>query len=219
MPLWLTILIAIMSAALLAWAAARFYLARQRPRPVSKPLPEPVKSAEEKYALPALYGTDEIVALPKDPEWLYAYWEATAAKQTEFSDQFGPGAWENSQPVIRIYDLTGSLNPEIAPYEDVAINETATSWYLHYGKPDHTVVLDLGRRLPDGRFVTLARSNTVTMPANAPSPVIDPDWPPLEAAWPENPGEQAEKQRSAGTSPPGWPFGISSPQIAERRNK
>lgn len=215
MTLTTGIIIGIIVAALLIWAAYRFYWSRQAPfRRISgaqKQQPETSREAE-KYDLPAGYGTDEVVALAKDPEWLYAYWEVTAGKQEEFAHQFGPGTWEASQPVIRVYDVTGAKGLEEASQHDVAINDYAMSWYLYLGLPEHTVVLDLGRVLPDGRFVTLARSNAVKLPANAPSQVIDPNWPPIEGLWPH---VWQPEEALAGTSPRQWPFGagISSPQM------
>lgn len=209
------IVIGIIIAAVFIWAAYWFYWRRQAPpRRRAEPeklQPEPGKE-EEKYNLPAGYGTDEIVALVKDPEWLYAYWEITAGKQEEFAHQFGTGTWEASQPVIRVYDVTGNVSLEQARYHDVAINDYAMSWYLYLGLPEHTVVLDLGRILPDGRFVTLARSNAVTLPANAPSRIIDSGWPPIGALWPH---VWQPEEAMAGTSPRQWPFGarISSPQM------
>ncbi|TDA67505.1 MAG: DUF4912 domain-containing protein [Clostridia bacterium] len=210
------IVIGIIMAAVLIWAAYCFYWQRQAPLrrkgEMRKSQPLPAMDAGEKYDLPAGYDTDEIVAMAKDPEWLYAYWEVTAGKQEEFAHQFGPGVWEVSQPVIRVYDITGNVELEQAGHHDVAINDQATSWYLYLGLPDHTLILDLGRVLPDGRFVTLARSKTVTLPANAPSRVIDPNWPPIGALWPH---VWQPEEALAGTSPRHWPFGlgISSPQM------
>lgn len=181
--------------------------ARILPEPVREPLP--AKSED----LPARYGSDEIVALVKDPYWLHAYWEVTAAKQQEVSQMFGPTAWEKSRPVIRVYDVTEveHFDGTNAPYVDVEIDERATNWYLYLGRPNHSFYLDLGRILPGGRFIHVARSNRVTLPSNAPSAVIDPLWPPLEELWA---GQTVSWGRTTGTSPVGW--GISSPQLFAR---
>lgn len=129
--------------------------------------------------LPPYYGVDRLVLLARDPYWLYAYWEITATRQEEFTAAFGPTAWAGSQPVLRVYDVTGGSRPgeqKVASYIDVGINEEADNWHINVGEPDHTFYVDLGRRFPDGRFVTLLRSNSVTTPRASLSERIDEEW-------------------------------------------
>ncbi|MGB9887707.1 MAG: DUF4912 domain-containing protein [Moorellales bacterium] len=173
-------------------------------------------SPPRREELPSGYGREEIVALVKDPYWLHAYWEVTAAKQQEFSQMFGPETWEKSQPVIRVYDVTEAPGPHAgaAPYQDVEINDHANNWYLYLGRPEHSFYLELGRRLPDGRFLALARSNVVTLPSNAPSALIDPLWPPLEEL---QAGRTVAWGHTVGTSPVGW--GVSSALVAGWRSR
>jgi len=205
--IWILLLGGILLLLLIAF----LYLPRARKsRP---PVPVEELSHPRREELPAGYGRDEIVALVKDPYWLHAYWEVTAAKQQEIGQLFGPEAWEHSQPVIRVYDVTGAREPEgrPAPYTDVEINDRAENWYLYLGRPEHSFYLELGRRLPDGRFVALARSHLVTLPSNAASAIIDPLWPPLEEL---QAGRSLAWGRTVGTSPAGW--GVSSALLAGR---
>ncbi|KUK10320.1 MAG: hypothetical protein XD50_1391 [Clostridia bacterium 41_269] len=138
------------------------------------------KKHEEKNYFPERYGKDQIVVMVRDPEWLHAYWEVTATKQSEFTKQFGD-IWEESSPVLRVYDITHSKSED--NYFDIHINNHANNWYIHVGKPNHTFFVDLGRILPDGRFYRIARSNCVTTPSNSISQEIDPNWVPVEAIW------------------------------------
>ncbi len=143
---------------------------------LSLPVDMPAPPVEPQ--LPTSYGVDRLVLLARDPYWLYAYWEITATKQEEFSAAYGPAAWANSQPVLRVYDVTG-VNPgeqKISSYVDIGINEEADNWHINVGEPDHTFYVDLGRRFPDGRFVTLLRSNVVTTPRASISECIDEEW-------------------------------------------
>lgn len=186
---------------LIAIIGTIWYLARRsRPAP-RKALPAP---PEAPARLPEKYGKDQIVLLVKDPYWLYAYWEITASKREEFERLYGAGSWLESRPVLRIYDLTGHPYDFLhAPYFEIAVTDFADNWYIPVGKPCSTFCVDLGRLHPRHGFIVLVRSNTVTTPADRPSQVIDPLWPPLEACW-----EASAKGRA----------GLSSPALLERRS-
>lgn len=182
---------------LIALIGTFWYLLHTRWLPARKPVvPVPSSPAQ----LPARYGKNQIVVLVKDPYWLYAYWEITPGKKEEFERLYGLGAWEKSQPVLRVYNLTGSAYDFLhAPYFEIAITDFADNWYIHVGKPSSTFCVDLGRIHPQHGFIILARSNIVTTPADQPSQVIDPFWPPLEACWQ---GAGVPKTTKAGISSP-----------------
>lgn len=66
-----------------------FYFASKKRPALQKPsLPSQAPTQE----LPARYGKDQIVALVKDPYWLYVYWEVTPEKRAEFDRRYGSGA-------------------------------------------------------------------------------------------------------------------------------
>lgn len=187
-------------AALLA-GALFWYRRRQAARPAAKPLSAPAPAIQ---ALPARYGKDEIVLLVKDPYWLYAYWELSDAKREELTHRFGPTAWEKSHPLLRVYDLTDHPYDFLrAPFFEIAITDMADNWYIHTGQPSRTFCVDLGRWFPEYGFVTITRSNIVTTPADKPSSIIDPLWPPLEACW------QAAERYGKGR-------GLSSPELVKK---
>ncbi|KUK64124.1 MAG: hypothetical protein XD84_1725 [Desulfotomaculum sp. 46_80] len=162
----------------------------------SGPLPDYQFPKEE---LPHSYGIDRLVLLARDPYWLYAYWEVTATKMAEFSSIHG--AWEASWPVLRVYDVTGiTFNGQNAnQYIDIGINDQANNWHINTGEPDRTFCVDLGRQFPDGRFITLLRSNMVTTPRASLSDREDEEW-----MWIEGIYRSIRHQ-----------YGISSPLFAE----
>ncbi len=134
------------------------------------------------HPLPWSYDETRLTALVRDPYWLFAYWEITGAAHEAAIDAVGREKWFLARPVIRVHDVTGG-----GAY-DVAVNEDARNWYLNVGQPDRTFYLEIGRITADGRFIMLARSNTVHTPPDSVSWVIDPRWPPLgqgEMFWPE----------------------------------
>lgn len=170
------LLLAVLAGGIYAW-----YIKQQKAPPVTKPLTVEAPSRQD---LPQKYGKDEIVLMVKDPYWLYAYWELTDARKEELRNRFGISSWNNSRPVLRVYELTGSIYDFLkAPFYEIAITDIADNWYIHTNKPSSTYCVDLGRWIPDYGFVTIARSNIVTTPSDRPSYIIDPMWPPIEACW------------------------------------
>ncbi|MCL6559288.1 MAG: DUF4912 domain-containing protein [Firmicutes bacterium] len=163
------------------------------PRPSYKP-PEP--------ELPRFYGVDRMVLMARDPHWLYAYWEITATKQDEFKESYGPAAWASTRQVLRIYDVTGiHFNGRNAnSYIDIHVNEGVDNWHIEVGEPDRSFCVDLGRMFPDGRFVTLLRSNIATTPRASLSDRLDEEWMWIEGLY-----------RSIGR----FQYGTSSPMIIE----
>ncbi|MBS3976258.1 MAG: DUF4912 domain-containing protein [Syntrophomonadaceae bacterium] len=196
-------LVIVFGAVGLGLIAYRLFLAS----PARKPH-EHTMLGEENYYLPPVYGEDELVALVKDPYWIYAYWEVTDQTRQHFNKVYGDGMWEISTPLLRVYDLTesGAAVTLDVPFTDLPINPFADNWYINVGQPNHTYCLDLGRLLPNGVFVTVLRSNTVTTPSDRVSDIIDPLWPPVEAIW-------RTFGRSVSGTPEIQPSGLSSPVL------
>ncbi|MFX4262017.1 DUF4912 domain-containing protein [Pelotomaculum propionicicum] len=168
--------------------------------------------------LPHNYGMDRMVLLARDPHWLFAYWEITATKQEEFTGAYGPEAWHASHPVLRIYDVTGiEFNGKNAhKHIDYHVEEHIDNWHIEVGEPDRSFCVDLGRMFPDGRFITLLRSNIVTTPRASLSDRLDEEWMWIEGLY------QSIGRVKYGTSSPliieelalrkgALPLGISSP--------
>jgi len=152
--------------------------------------------------LPCFYGIDRLLLLVRDPYWIYAYWEISATKQEEFTSNYGQEAWRTSQPVLRVYDVTGlsfnGINANL--YHDIRVSNEVNNWHIEVGQPDHAFCVDLGRVLPDGRFITLLRSNVVTTPRASLSERVDEEW-----MWIEGIYRSISRLQ----------FGVSSPLIIE----
>jgi len=154
--------------------APREELARElAPPPQQPPAPQDAGRPTEPQ-LPAAYGADRLVLLARDPHWLYAYWEISATREEEFRATFGPEAWQSSRPVLRLYDVTpGEPAPDCL---EIQVQEGADNWHIHVGRPDHAFRAELGRKLPDGRFVPLLVSNIATTPRASLSEGTDEEW-------------------------------------------
>lgn len=124
------------------------------------------------------YGVDRLVLMARDPAWLYAYWEVSAAKATDFDRAYGPQAWQLTRPALRVYDVTG-VNCDVdnaLKIIDIGLREENDNWHIMVDNPDHCFLVDLGRIFPDGRFVTLLRSNLVQTPRASLSERTDEHW-------------------------------------------
>lgn len=169
---------------------------------VSVPVSAGPVPVSQDIQLPHNYGVDRVVLMARDPRWLFAYWEITATKQEEFVNEFGPEAWLSTHPVLRVYDVTGvDFNGKNAnKYFDFHVEEHIDNWHIEVGEPDRSFCVDVGRMFPDGRFVTLLRSNTVTTPRESLSDRLDEEWMWIEGLY-----------RSIGR----FQYGTSSPLIIE----
>ncbi len=160
-----------------------------RPTEPVPPRRPPLAVPGWEHPLPWSYGETRLVALVRDPYWLFAYWEITGDVHRAAEERVGREAWFHARPVLRVHDVTGGT------HYDVGVDEEARNWYLNVGQPDRTWYLELGRLTEAGEFVMLARSNRVHTPRDMPSDVVDPRWPPLQRTdgfWPEGmPGSPA----------------------------
>jgi len=155
--------------------------------------------------LPRSYGVDRLVLMVRDPYWLYAYWEITATRMEEISARHGPGAWNASRPVLRVYDVTGvDFNGSNAnSFFDYNLRDYTDSWHINVPEANRTYCVDMGRLFADGTFITILRSNYVTTPRDNLSDNLDEEWMWIEGIY------RSIKHQT----------GVSSPIIAEEINQ
>ena len=141
----------------------------------------------EEGELPRAYGRDRIVLLPRDPWWVFAYWEVTPTSRITALRALGAQA-EGSREVLRAYDVTfiAFTGDNAWLSFDVELTPGVDHWYLNVGRPAASFCVELGLRTTSGRFVPLVRSNVVTTPRSSPSPDTTVRW--VELA-PGTPGE------------------------------
>lgn len=161
--------------------------------------PERRLDKQERYELPSRYGTDRLILMARDPNWLYAYWEVTHQTYAEMRERH-LREWHLSRPVLRLSDVTPGV-PQEQKHLDVYITEEADNWYVHVGRPRHTLFAEIGRLFPHSVFVPFMRSNSVTLPPDSVSGEISEEWAPLE--WPHR---YAAYRRDIGLSSP-WLWG------------
>ena len=117
--------------------------------------------------LPAGYGESRIVLMPRDPQWVYTYWDVPSDHKEGLRRQGG------QQLALRIYDVTDINIDYQSPHslQEYPCDELAREWYLPIPVSDRDYIIDIGYRCGDGRWLTLARSARVHVP-----PVYPSDW-------------------------------------------
>jgi len=110
---------------------------------------------------PPAYGIDKLVLMPKDPEWLFTYWELTEDKKAS--------AWEKRNKG-RQYQEALKLSWESRDLFDpnfvfLPVEFKAGRWYLAIpGDASRSYRLELGWLGDDGKFISLLQSNPTEMP-------------------------------------------------------
>jgi hypothetical protein len=139
---------------------SKFYLGAE-PRPMP-----PVEAIE----IPKSYNVDRIVAMVRDPYWIFAYWEVTDRKYRELERTFG-GEWPKCKMILRVYDRTA----EKSTHFDVGLTREARTWYINVSA-ERRYQVAIGAIAPNGRFEMIAISSIVTTPSGKVSDRIDDHW-------------------------------------------
>ena len=76
-----------------------------------------------------------------------------------------------------MHGIAGSKQPgQAVQFMDVAVSLDARSWYLRADKANSGWFVELGLKTADGRFILIARSNLIRLPAATVSTVLDEKW-------------------------------------------
>ncbi len=138
--------------------AGKYYLGAEE-----KEIP-PVESLD----IPAGYDVDRILAMVRDPRWIFTYWEVTGSTYRDLERRFG-GDWPKCRMILRVYDRGRDS------HFDIALAEGARNWYIQV-EPEGRYQIALGLVTPDGRFHEIILSNIVETPRTGVSDVIDDRW-------------------------------------------
>ncbi|MBI4396786.1 MAG: DUF4912 domain-containing protein [Elusimicrobia bacterium] len=126
------------------------------------------------------YGVTRLVLMPRDPHWMHAYWEVAPYTWDEVEQNFGREVRASGRPVLRCHSL---LNGDKRSFFDIGVQLEARNWYVFSSIRGGTWQVELGLVLPDGRFVLLAISNTIQLPAGQVSELEDEKRGLMKAEW------------------------------------
>jgi hypothetical protein len=105
--------------------------------------------------------------MPRDPQWAYVYWDTPHTHKEDLRRQGG------ERLALRLYDITDIDRNYQAPHgmQQCDCDELAQDWYLQIPVSDRDYQAEIGYLAHDGRWLLLARSNTIHIP-----PIYPSDW-------------------------------------------
>src|SRR5262249_9232525 len=120
---------------------------------------------------------DRLVVMVRGPYWLHAYWELTPGGIVRAQAALGE-QWHAAVPVLRLLHVSshGSSTAAERLARDIPIHGGVTNWYIDVNNPPQTYRLEIGYLAANGRFFSLARSNTVSTPSSTSSEKLDSHW-------------------------------------------
>ena len=127
--------------------------------------------------IPDHYGETYMRALPRDPVWIFSYWEISQGTingmKTVLGEAFKRGTW-----VLRVSDVTDiEYNGKNAWRSmDINISLSADNWYIKIWEPGRVYLIQAGLLTQDGVFSEAVRSNAVRMPHAGVSAIVDEEW-------------------------------------------
>ncbi len=127
----------------------------------------------ENRTLPHTYGQHSIVLMPRDEKWVYAYWELqpqlVQKALTDANISASQARW-----LLRLFDIS---QPEFVQLiKDMPLQGQPNNWYLDVPESGRSYYLEIGFYTPNHEFITIARSNPITMPTGKMSSSIDENW-------------------------------------------
>ncbi len=141
-----------------------------------KPL---VRDMHTEADIPSGYGKTESYLLPKDPAWMFLFWEITQGTLDVIKSQYSESVLKTARTIIRLHDVTGvSLfnGTNSVKYYDMPVLFEARSWYINAPEAGRAYIADLGYLTADGQFILVTRSNATTIPPGTISNIIDDKW-------------------------------------------
>ncbi|MGB9735740.1 MAG: DUF4912 domain-containing protein [bacterium] len=102
--------------------------------------------------LPVYKTINKLVLMPRDPWWVFAYWEVDRGNVPE------------DKLILKLYRQGDRL------YASINVGN-ANNWYINLPEPSDTVRAELGYIKPDAGFVVIAVSNIIKTPRAWPSDV------------------------------------------------
>lgn len=130
--------------------------------PVTMP---PVESMQ----IPDTYEVTQIVALTRDPHWIFVYWEITAERFRELERNLGE-RWTQCTMALRVFDRR-----EGGGHFDLPVTYEARNWYINVA-PGGRWQIAIGVVTPGGRFIVIAESAIIETPRGTVSDVVDDRW-------------------------------------------
>ncbi|NDB77536.1 MAG: DUF4912 domain-containing protein [Verrucomicrobia bacterium] len=94
-------------------------------------------TVEERGELPESYGTARLWLTARDPQWLYAHWDLSAAQQREFN-----ALADDGHLIVRVFEKEILGEPVVTQH----VHPESKNWFIHVGRGGTKFVAQLGAR-------------------------------------------------------------------------
>ncbi|MEY3962973.1 MAG: hypothetical protein RLZZ106_228, partial [Cyanobacteriota bacterium] len=133
-------------------------------KPGSPEAPAPAASAAAPAQAAAPVNT-HVVFLPRDPQWAYCFWAISDLDRQKARDA---GA---TSLCLRVADVTGLGADQSHPHalQELVVDNHASEWFLPVPVDGRDYRVELGFRLRNGGWYSLAFSAVAQVPALEPS--------------------------------------------------
>jgi uncharacterized protein len=120
---------------------------------------------------------DRLVLMVRGPFWLHACWELGSRSIMRAQAAMGQD-WHLARPVLRVFNLTNSAASSSSErvLRDISIHGGVRNWYIDVNQAPQTYRVEIGYLTAQGRFYSLARSNTVSTPPATAGDSLDSHW-------------------------------------------
>lgn len=120
---------------------------------------------------------DRLVLMVRDCYWLHACWNISRQNILRAEAALAEH-WHTARPVLRLIELSMGQTTNSAEQlvREIEVHSGVTNWYIDVPSPPKSYRVDLGYLSANGRFYTLARSNSVTTPVPGSADAIDQNW-------------------------------------------
>jgi hypothetical protein len=122
-------------------------------------------------------GRDRIVLLVRDSYWLQASWEINRQSVERIRAAMAE-LWHTARPTLRLIEVDDGVTTSTAERvaREVPVHGGVNNWYIDVQDPPKSYRVDIGYKSDNGRFIALARSNSVTTPRPGSSDALDENW-------------------------------------------
>jgi hypothetical protein len=152
------------------------------PRPPGPP-PEPFGMLDLEE-LPETYGVDECCVIPREPTWLFAYWEVTGdGRAAARAVLQGDG-----RLILRIYSVAPGFPADTV---DHALDWDHGRRYVPAPRQGAHVSAAVGLLAVDGRFAPIAHAPRMRVPWGEAGPEVPVEW--MEVAPTRSRGQRLER--------------------------
>jgi hypothetical protein len=116
---------------------------------------EPATLGSEAAELPEAYGTQRLLLVARDPNWLYAHWDLTAEQLRQHNK-----ASKDGHLIVRVFKGQPSGKPVLEQH----VHPESRNWFLHVGQGGVKYVAQLGYVDRSNAWQTVATSAATLTP-------------------------------------------------------